>query len=219
MKLSIAYLAASALAQEQIWDGPKELAVIAAVQDGITGDDLVLEDPKARSNKQWHDCGAKPALAVNGQSVECSGAYCVSVCPQGYRSQGRWRIKCKADNTWAHSKFSPCVTCPPLDTSALDSRINVQTEFRRNLQVLRFFCGDSTDSLDFLGFTYPRGGKHRVAKCLCQHGQNGDPQWKKSCNWFYKKTNPFGQTDVDAIQCTSKQPNNPQIDAEQPTQD
>ena len=83
MKLSIAYLAASAVAQDQIWDGPKELAVIAAVQDGITGDDLVLEDPKARSNKQWHDCGAKPALAVNGQSVECSGAYCVSVCPQG----------------------------------------------------------------------------------------------------------------------------------------
>ena len=222
MKLSIAYLVASALAQdeqpEKTWM-TKELQVIAAVNEGITGDDLVLQDPLARSNKQWHDCGAKPALAENGQSVECSGAYCVSLCPQGYRSQGRWRIKCKNDNTWAHDRFSPCITCPSLDTSGLGSRVNVQTEFRRNLEVLRFFCGDSTDSLDFMGFTYPKGGKHRVAKCLCQNGQNGDPWWKKSCNWFFKKTQSFDQSSVDAIKCSSKQPNNPQIDADQPTQD
>ena len=210
MKLSIACLVASAVA-EKTWF-TKELQVIAAYNDGITGDDLQLQDPKARNNKEWHTCGAKPALPVDGQSVECSGAYCVAVCPRGYRSRGRWRIKCKNDNTWSHTKFSPCITCSALDTSNLDSRINVESLVnKKNLPVHKFYCGDSSDSLDFMGHTYAKGGNKRVAKCICAKGQNNDPWWRMSCNWLFTKSgvaSTFDQSSVDAIQCNSNQPTN-----------
>ena len=207
MKLSIACLAASAVAQtsQKTWY-TKELQVISAVNDGITGADLPLQDPKARSTKLWHQCGAKPPMPENGQSVECSGQYCVAVCPEGYRSRGRWRIRCKNDNTWSHTRFSPCITCPLLDTSNMDGRINIESVFRKNLPVMKFYCGDSTDSFDFMGYRYPKGGKKRAAKCICENGQNGDPSWKKSCNWFFKKTRVFDQTSIDGMQCNSNQP-------------
>ena len=215
MKLSIACLVASAVAEKIVAEKPwftKELQVIAAYNDGITGEDLPLQDPKSRSNKLWHQCGAKPPLPVDGQSVECSGAYCVAVCPRGYRSRGRWRIKCQNDNTWAHTNFSPCITCDPLDTSNLDSRINVQSLVNwKNLPVHRFFCGDSTDSIDFLGDNYKKGGNWRVAKCICRKGQNGDPWWRNSCNWEAKKkgvTTAFDQSSIDTIKCNSNQPTN-----------
>ena len=210
MKLSITCLVA-ATAAEKTWF-TKELQVIAAYNDGITGDDLPLQDPKARNNKLWHQCGEKPAVPEDGQSVECSGAYCVAVCPQGYRSRGRWRIKCKNDNTWSHTKFSPCITCSALDTSNLDSRINVESLVnKKNLPVHKFYCGDSSDSLDFMGHTYAKGGNKRVAKCICAKGQNNDPWWRMSCNWLFTKSgvaSTFDQSSVDAIQCNSNQPNN-----------
>ena len=218
MKLSIACLVASAAAQFDGWYA-RELDVIAAVQDGVTGDDLVLQDPTTRSAKQWHECGAKPPVPTNGQSVQCNGAFCVAVCPQGYRSQGRWKIKCKNDDTWSHSRFSPCVTCPELDTSGLGKRVEVQTIYKKNLPIKKFFCGDQSDSLDFKGYTYPNGGAKRNAKCLCRRGQNGDPAWKQSCSWDFKG-NSFAQSDVDAIQCNSNQPvqpDNAALDAAQPS--
>ena len=76
--------------------------------------EVILQNPKVRSNKQWHECGEAPKKALNGVAVACSGAYCASVCPMGYRSQANWRVKCQDDNTWSKDGFSPCITCPDM---------------------------------------------------------------------------------------------------------
>ena len=124
MKLSIAVLAASASATN--W-----LKRETEVQDAyFAGDDIVLSNPAARSNKQWHDCGEAPPLPLNARAVECSGSHCAAVCPIGWRSQGRWRIKCKADNTWAHSKFSPCVTCPDRQLKGIVEAVNLKESLK-----------------------------------------------------------------------------------------
>ena len=77
---------------------------------------------------------------------------------------------------------------------------------------MRFFCGDSTDTFNFMGKEYKKGGNYRNAKCICKNGQNGDPSWKKSCDWLYKKVNPFTGSDITDATCDSKQPNNQQPD-------
>ena len=103
-----------------------------------------------RSNKQWHECGDKPKLPVNGRDVKCSGAICAAVCPIGWRSQGRWKIKCQSDNTWSHSRFSPCVTCPDMSdelSEIADRGVTSQSIFRKNLPVTQFFCGNSSNWL------------------------------------------------------------------------
>jgi len=157
------------------------------VQDAYFADqEVILSDPAIRSNKQWHECGDKPALAQNGRDVKCWGAYCASVCPQGYRSQGRWKIKCKADNTWAHSRFSPCISCPSMDAETANINAQVQNIFVKNLPVTQFFCGDSSDQLTMNGQLFKNGGKKRSVKCMCRNGQNGDPAWKKSCSWEFQ---------------------------------
>ena len=130
MKLSI-FVAAAVTAEKSNW-----LKKEWEVQDAyFAGEDIVLSDPKARSTKQWHDCGDKPQKPWNGQGVACSGSYCAAVCPIGWRSMGRWRIKCQDDNTWAHSKFSPCITCPDMDgISRIDERnVLSQSIFKKNL--------------------------------------------------------------------------------------
>ena len=149
--------------------------------------------------------------AVVGFAHVCSGAYCVAVCPRGYRSRGRWRIKCKNDNTWSHTKFSPCVTCPDISTelTQLNDGVQVIEAFVKNLPVKKFFCGDSTDTFNFMGNSYKKGGNTKSAKCLCKNGQNGDPHWKKSCSWKFQG-NPFTGNDATDATCTSKQPNNNQ---------
>merc|ERR1711990_685153 len=175
MKLSIALLSACVTA-EKTWF-TKEWQVIEAYDND---QEIRLVDPNIRSNKQWHDCGAKPATPVNGRDVVCNGATCAAVCPLGWRSQGRWKIKCQADNTWSHSKFSPCVTCPDISTEldSLNDGVQVVEAFVKNLPVVRFFCGDSTDTMNFMGKAYKKGGNYKNAKCLCKNGQNGDPSWK-----------------------------------------
>ena len=108
MKLSV--LVSAAVASEKTWQ-TKEWQV----QDAYFADDeIILQDPKTRSNKQWHDCGNRPPTPLNGRDVRCSGAICAAVCPIGWRSQGRWKIKCLANNKWSHSRFSPCITCPDM---------------------------------------------------------------------------------------------------------
>ena len=138
MKLSIAILATSASARM------KETEVQNAY---FAGEDIVLSNPAARSNKQWHDCGEAPPVPENGRAVKCSDDKCAAVCPIGWRSQGRWRIKCQDDNTWAHSRFSPCVTCPDMsdELSRIGERkASSQSIFRKNLpglfpKMLRLF--------------------------------------------------------------------------------
>ena len=46
---------------------------------------IVLQDPddERSRNKQWHDCGDKPATPVNGRDVVCGGKWCAAVCNQG----------------------------------------------------------------------------------------------------------------------------------------
>ena len=131
----------------------------------------------------------------------------------GWRSQGRWKIKCQADNTWSHEKFSPCISCDDLSTEieGLDESVQVSTGYKKNLPILQFFCGDSTDTISFMGNSYKKGGNPRNVKCLCKNGQNGDPWWKKSCSWS-NQGNAFTAADVSEITCTSKQPTNQQPD-------
>ena len=139
-----------------------------------------------RSNKQWHDCGDKPPVPENGRDVKCSGAYCAAVCPIGWRSRGRWRIKCQADNTWSHSKFSPCITCPDISSELTETNAVSQTIFMKNLPVTQFFCGKSSDQLVMGDRLFQKGGQKKNVKCLCKNGRNGDPEWKKSCSWDFR---------------------------------
>ena len=78
MKLSIALLSACVTA-EKTWF-TKEWQVIEAYDND---QEIRLVNPNIRSNKQWHDCGAKPATPVNGRDVVCNGATCAAVCPIG----------------------------------------------------------------------------------------------------------------------------------------
>ena len=204
MKLSIAVLAASASATN--W-----LKRETEVQDAyFAGDDIVLSNPAARSNKQWHDCGEAPPLPLNARAVECSGSHCAAVCPIGWRSQGRWRIKCKADNTWAHSKFSPCVTCPDMSRQLkgiveAENGAVYQEIFseEQNLPITQFFCGKTSDALFIKNKMFTKGGKKRNVMCKCQKGRNGDPAWKKSCAWEFQG-NPWSPSDVESVQCKTK---------------
>ena len=88
MKLSIALLSACVTA-EKTWF-TKEWQVIEAYDNN---QDIRLADPNIRRNKQWHDCGAKPATPFNGRDVVCSGTTCAAVCPIGnflnFRSKSR----------------------------------------------------------------------------------------------------------------------------------
>ena len=40
-------------------------------------------------------------------------------------------------------------------------------------------------------------------KCLCKNGQNGDPEWKKSCSWSFKEA-PLSASDVKTVQCKAR---------------
>ena len=107
MKISVPLLVASASAKS----GMKEWEVQNAY---FAEEEIILSDSNMRSNKQWHEFGEAPPTPFNGQGVTCAGNTCFAVCPIGWRSQGRWKIKCGANNTWKHSKFSPCITCPDM---------------------------------------------------------------------------------------------------------
>ena len=143
MKISV-LLAATVTAKKNASWQQKEWEVQDAY---FAGKEVVLSDPSVRSNKQWHDCGDKPPVPVDGRDVKCYGAYCAAVCPIGWRSRGRWRIKCQADNTWSHSKFSPCITCPDMSGELDNTNAVSQTTFRKNLPVTQFFCPYATHQL------------------------------------------------------------------------
>ena len=174
------------------------------VQDTYFADEeVVLSDPRVRSNKQWRDCGDKPPVPVDGRDVKCNGAYCAAVCPIGWRSRGRWRVKCHANNKWSHSKFSPCITCPDMSDELDKTNAVSQTIFRKNLPVVQFFCGYSTHQLKIAGQVFKMGGAKRNVKCQCKNGQNGDPAWRKSCAWEFKGQ-PWSISDVRDIECKFK---------------
>ena len=180
------------------------------VQDAYFADqEITLQDPRSRSNKQWHDCGDKPAVPENGRDVVCNGTVCTAVCPIGWRSQGRWKIKCKANNTWSHSKFSPCVTCPDMSDELdkmVESEIGAVSQSiinKANLPVTQFMCGKSTEKLIINGQVFKKGGQKRNVKCFCKNGQNGDPAWKKSCSWSFQGK-PWYPSYVNTVQCIGK---------------
>ena len=114
-------------------------------------EEIILSNSNMTSNKPWHDCGNMPSKPINGKGVKCVGNTCLAICPIGWRSQGRWRIKCKANNTWSHSKFSPCVTCPDMSNELKEAgQRGVQSQSivnRRNYPITQFFCGDNTNWL------------------------------------------------------------------------
>jgi len=204
MKLSIGILAASASTASARM---KE----TEVQDAyFAGEDIVLSNPATRSNKQWHDCGKAPPLSENARAVECSGDKCAVVCPIGWRAQGRWMIRCKADNTWSHSKFSPCVTCPSM-TAELDKVVEAESgvayqqimRTKQNLPWVQFFCGADSKSLNIKNKSFPKGSTKRNVKCICKNGRNGDPSWKKSCDWEFRGQ-PWSPSDVKDVQCKAK---------------
>ena len=147
MKISLSLLAATATAKGAMKEWEVQNAYFAEKQ-------IVLSnDPKhmMRTNKQWHACGKAPSTPVNGHGVKCVGNTCIAVCPIGWRSQGRWKIKCQKNNTWSASKFSPCVTCPDLsdELENVGQRgVQFQSIFdKRNYPITKFFCGDNTNWL------------------------------------------------------------------------
>ena len=144
MKISCTLLAATVTAN----GGMKEWEVQNAYfADG----EIILSDSNMRSNKQWHDCGKAPEKPLDGEGVTCVGNTCFAVCPIGWRSQGRWKVKCRANNTWSHKKFSPCVTCPDMSDKLKDAgKRGVQSQSiinARNYPVTQFFCGVNTEWL------------------------------------------------------------------------
>jgi len=201
MKLSIAILATAASASMKETE----------VQDAFfAGDDIVLSNPATRSNKQWHDCGEAPPVPANARAVECSGDKCAAVCPIGWRSQGRWKIKCQANNKWSHSKFSPCVTCPSMEDELdavveADNGVSYQEIFsnEQNLPIAQFFCGNDSKSLIIKNKLFKKGGAKRNVFCKCRNGRNGDPAWKKSCDWEFRGQ-PWSPSDVNDVQCKTK---------------
>jgi len=198
MKLAV-LVAATAQAKASSW-----LKKEWEVQDAyFANEEIILSDPSIRSTKQWHNCGDKPSVPENGQDVKCYGAYCAAVCPIGWRSRGRWRIRCQADSTWSHSKFSPCITCPDMSEELKGTNAVVQNIFRKNLPVTQIFCGDSSNQLQIKDQLFKQGGKKKNIKCECKNGQNGDPTWKKSCNWSFKGELWLVQ-DVSTVTCRGK---------------
>jgi len=198
MKLAV-IVAAAAQAKNSSW-----LKKEWEVQDAYFADEeIILSDPTIRSNKQWHDCGDKPNVPENGQDVKCYGAYCAAICPMGWRSRGRWRVRCQANNTWSHSQFSPCITCPDLSEELKGTNTVVQNIFRKNLPVTQIFCGDSSNQLQIKDHLFKQGGKKKNIKCECKNGQNGDEAWKKSCNWSFKGE-PWFVQDVSTVTCRDK---------------
>ena len=148
MKISLSLLAATATAK----GGMKEWEVQNAY---FTEKPIVLSNDPAqmmRTSKQWHACGKAPATPKNGHGVKCVGNTCIAVCPIGWRSQGRWKIKCKTNNTWSAARFSPCVTCPDM-SDELEKIGQRDVQFQsivdaRNKRVTQFFCGDNTNQLE-----------------------------------------------------------------------
>ena len=79
MKISVPLLVATATAK----GGMKEWEVQNAY---FAEKEIILSDSNMRSNKQWHDCGDKPATPPNGRDVTCNGKWCATVCKQGKTS-------------------------------------------------------------------------------------------------------------------------------------
>ena len=147
MKISLTLLAATGTAKGAMKEWEVQNAYFAEKE-------IVISN--TRSNKQWHDCGKSPTKAENGHDVKCVGNTCISVCPIGWRSQGRWKIKCKANNTWSAAKFSPCVTYPYMSDelanigqSPTQRGVQFQSIFDgRNKRITQFFCSDKTNMLE-----------------------------------------------------------------------
>ena len=142
MKISgLVLFAASVTAQ----GGMKEWEVQNAY---FAEEDIILGESNMRSSKQWHDCGNMPPKPENAQGVTCVGNTCLAICPIGWRSQGRWKIKCKVNNKWSHSKFSPCITCEDMSDKLKEAgERGVQSQSivnARNYPVTQFFCGDNS---------------------------------------------------------------------------
>ena len=197
MKLGLVFI--SAATSTKSWM-TKEWEVITAFENN---QDIVLRDPKIRSNLQWHDCGDKPPTPAGARDVRCNGTTCATVCKKGHRSKGSWKSRCKADKTWTRETLSPCITCDPTAAEAVDSSVAVQSIFRKNLPILQYFCGDRTDTLTFNGRDYKNGGAKRNVKCLCQ--VPAGKKWGKVCKWTFQN-NDF--SDFESISCTSTQPKN-----------
>merc|ERR1712062_36415 len=192
MKLGLVFISAATATKSWM---TKEWEVITAYD---ADEEIALKDPLARSNRQWHDCGDKPATPAGARDVRCNGTLCATVCKRGYRSKGAWKTRCQADNTWSRKNLSPCITCD--HPKQVDSSVAVQSIFRKNLPVHQYFCGDSTSILSFAGTDYTKGGNKKNVKCLCKK-QGG----QKTCGWSFKNKK-FSQW--GSMKCTSTQPNN-----------
>lgn len=78
-----------------------------------------------------------------------------------------------------------------------------QNIFRKNLPVTQLFCGDSSNQLQIKDHLFKQGGHKRNINCECKNGQNGDPAWKKSCNWSFRGE-PWSVQDVSTVKCRGK---------------
>ena len=194
----------------------------------FNNEELVLGDPKERASRPWDACGDKPAIPPNAVSVECRGAFCVAICPIGWRSEKIWRMKCQTERYnkhatdgiwWSHNEFSPCITCPEnvaddFDKKSIPKRIAVfHSTSKRNLPVVNFSCGKFKTHINpWIGFTKGstrgvayRRNNHKV-ECQCKSNEFG----KKTCDWLWRpKDYPstgnnktvWTAEDIDTINC------------------
>ena len=50
---------------------------------------------------------------------------------------------------------------------------------------------------------FKKGGRTKSVKCLCRKGQNGDPEWKKSCSWDFRG-DAWTNEEFKTIECKDK---------------
>ena len=145
------------------------------------------KDPKLFGESKQRDhtytfCGEPPLLPSSDMVVHCWDQYCGAICPKGWKSENRWKIKCEqvvhgGNFEWTHKQFSPCVTCPDMseDLEQLETKNVEFTEFKNWWYSYTFHCNESTETdyiLSIKGEIIKKGnikkGKTKKVNCKCK---------------------------------------------------
>lgn len=186
-------------------------------------------DPKLFGESKQRDhtytfCGEPPLLPSSEMEVHCWDQYCGAICPKGWKSENRWRIKCKynaGEYDWTHKQFSPCITCPDISED-LEKLGTKNVEFTESNtwwgRSYAFQCNDSSETdyiLSIKGEIIKKGnikkGETKKVNCKCKKRPKeagGRPNNKKggrfrTCKWVYKKS-PWTTEDTNTINCSGR---------------
>ena len=142
-------------------------------------------------------------MPANAKDIACSGEYCAVICFDGYRSQDKWRMKCKPNNQWSQEAFSPCLTCPDIDLS--DSNIISHATYQRkvpsrNLQSIQIGCSDSNYKLIVANFAFKSSQKVAKLRCACRRNKARGSSRPRICGWRFRGKPMLS---LNPIQCIS----------------